>query len=158
MAQQLVCTACGTKGVPRRTTPGSFLIELFLWCCFLVPGLIYSLWRLSSRKAVCSACGGAQLVPPDSPVGRRLMAGLGLVVTFLAGCNMPFKYHVFQATRCTGATQGAHQAPFSPRRRHAQPGARLHEARLACRCLWVPRNVAEKPRQRIADRGTDGLW
>lgn len=72
MAEQ-ICSACGTVGSAKSVTRGSVFIELILWLCFLVPGLIYSIWRLSSRHKACRACGNAQLVPINSPVGRELM-------------------------------------------------------------------------------------
>lgn len=70
-----VCTRCGHSGPPKVRTRGSFAIELVLWLLFIVPGLIYSLWRLSSRQQVCESCGAADLVAPDSPVGQRLLNG-----------------------------------------------------------------------------------
>ncbi|HEY3654015.1 MAG TPA: hypothetical protein VGL34_03415 [Steroidobacteraceae bacterium] len=73
-----ICSQCGTAGDSKTRTSGSILIELVLWCCFIVPGLIYSLWRLSSRKQVCRACGAASFVPLSSPVGQRLAATYGL--------------------------------------------------------------------------------
>jgi hypothetical protein len=39
----------------------------------LVPGLIYSIWRLTSRYKGCSSCGSVRLVKIDSPKGRKLM-------------------------------------------------------------------------------------
>ena len=64
------CRRCGTIDVPRSHTPGSILIEGVLWLCLLVPGLVYSLWRLSARTKVCKACGSADVIPPDSPVAK----------------------------------------------------------------------------------------
>jgi hypothetical protein len=72
---QKVCTTCGHHGKPAKRTPGSFLIEVVLWLCFLVPGLIYSLWRLSARHEVCAGCGARTLVPANSPVGQRVLGG-----------------------------------------------------------------------------------
>lgn len=69
---KLVCTQCGTVGNGQSSTRGSFLIELLLWLCFIIPGLIYSLWRLTTRAKVCGSCGATTLVPVDSPVGRKL--------------------------------------------------------------------------------------
>ena len=69
----LVCTTCGHHASPKTATRGSFLIELVLWLMFLVPGLIYSLWRLSTRQQQCVACGGTALVPPDTPAGKKLL-------------------------------------------------------------------------------------
>ena len=66
----MYCTACGTEGRGKTKTRGSLLIEVVLWICFLVPGLIYSLWRHSSKHKVCGACGAAALVPLNSPVAR----------------------------------------------------------------------------------------
>ena len=70
----MLCSQCGTAGDTKTQTKGSILIEIVLWCCFLIPGLIYSVWRLSSRGTVCGACGGASLIPANSPVGRQLAA------------------------------------------------------------------------------------
>ena len=69
-----VCPNCGHYGPTKTKTRGSILIEIVLWICFIVPGLIYSIWRHTSRKQVCSACGSETLVPADTPVGRKLLA------------------------------------------------------------------------------------
>lgn len=61
------CTTCGTEGRPVLKTPGSLAIEIVLWFCFIVPGLIYSIWRLAGRGPACRSCGGTTLVPPTSP-------------------------------------------------------------------------------------------
>jgi hypothetical protein len=69
-----VCSRCGTAGDSKTQTKGSTLIELILWCCMIVPGLIYSVWRRSSRQKVCRACGADALVPAISPIGQQLAA------------------------------------------------------------------------------------
>jgi hypothetical protein len=69
---KMVCTTCETVGEPKKATKGSFLIEVFLWLCFLVPGLIYSLWRLTSKQTVCPVCRASTLVPLYSPAGKRI--------------------------------------------------------------------------------------
>lgn len=68
------CPHCGTWGKPKTVTRGSFFIELVLWLCFLVPGLIYSIWRLSSRQAVCPACKTPHMLPASSPVAQAAKA------------------------------------------------------------------------------------
>lgn len=70
---EMICARCGTAGRTKNHTRGSLLIELILWLCMLVPGLIYSIWRLTTRRRVCAACGSEELVPTGSPVGRQLM-------------------------------------------------------------------------------------
>lgn len=54
------------------------MIEVILWLMFLVPGIIYSIWRLTSRHQACAMCGGTGLIPVDSPVGQRLILEHGI--------------------------------------------------------------------------------
>jgi hypothetical protein len=70
-------------------TKGSFLIEFLLWVCFIVPGLIYSIWRLGTRHKGCPSCGGP-MIPVDSPVARAAMrarAGMALALGVLCLCT-----------------------------------------------------------------------
>lgn len=66
----LFCTRCHGVGPAKSVTKGSILIELVLWICFLVPGLVYSVWRLTTRHKACRACGSDALVPMTSPAAR----------------------------------------------------------------------------------------
>jgi hypothetical protein len=68
----MACSQCGHVGPSKQLTRGSTGLELLLWLCFLLPGLIYSLWRLSTRRQGCAECGSTALVPLSSPVGRRM--------------------------------------------------------------------------------------
>lgn len=70
-----VCTQCKTVGTAKVKYGGSTGVELLLWLFFIVPGLIYSAWRGSSKKMVCRSCGSESLVPPDSPRGREIAGG-----------------------------------------------------------------------------------
>ena len=70
----MVCTQCGHHGKTVTKTPGSTGVELLGWVLFLVPGLLYGLWRMNGRRQVCAMCGNDQLVPPKSPIGRKLIA------------------------------------------------------------------------------------
>lgn len=72
----MFCAACGHAGAPEANTPGSIWIEVVLWCFFLIPGLVYSIWRHSKRHPACAKCGAASLIPTDSPVARAAMARL----------------------------------------------------------------------------------
>jgi ribosomal protein S27AE len=71
-----LCLQCGTAAIGKRAMKGSFLIELVLWLCLFVPGLIYSLWRLSTKYYVCPKCGSDQRVPFDSPLAQRTLSQL----------------------------------------------------------------------------------
>lgn len=72
-AKEYACGYCGHVGKGKLVTGGSFLIEAVLWFFFILPGLIYSLWRLTSRHLECPDCGSRQLVPANSPAGRRIV-------------------------------------------------------------------------------------
>lgn len=71
--KKIICENCRTVGYPGRKVKGSIVIEVLLWLCFLIPGLLYSLWRHASAYKVCKACGSEELVPVDSPKGRKLI-------------------------------------------------------------------------------------
>jgi hypothetical protein len=70
---KLVCTSCGYVGEPTTVTKGSSAIELILWLCLLVPGLIYSIWRLSSRHDACPTCSHTTLIPVESAMGKKFL-------------------------------------------------------------------------------------
>lgn len=67
------CTRCGHVGHAARRAKGSMATELVLWLLFLVPGLIYSIWRLTTVAPTCRQCGGRDLIPPDSPVAQEAL-------------------------------------------------------------------------------------
>ncbi len=72
-AGRFVCTNCGYVGDPIQAVQGSGCVELAFWCLLLVPGIIYSVWRLSSKQPTCPSCRGANsMIPVDSPRGREI--------------------------------------------------------------------------------------
>jgi len=73
----MICRDCGTVGKTHDITKGSIAIEIILWLCFLIPGLIYSMWRINSRYEACAVCNSVNLVPLDSPVGASLAKSTG---------------------------------------------------------------------------------
>jgi hypothetical protein len=68
-----ICRQCGTLNVGGSALPGHGWIEAVLWLFYLVPGLIYSIWRRSKRQAVCIACGSRDLVQVGTPVGATML-------------------------------------------------------------------------------------
>lgn len=67
------CTSCGSTSFPKVVTGGSFLIELVLWIFLIIPGVIYSIWRLTTRRKVCGVCGNKTIIPENSPMAQRLL-------------------------------------------------------------------------------------
>lgn len=74
MAKELLCTNCGFQGKPKTKTRGSILIEIILWICLIVPGLIYSIWRHASRFKICPSCAAPNMIPLDSPKAQQILA------------------------------------------------------------------------------------
>lgn len=74
--KQLICTQCGNTGKPQRKVKGNLLIEIILWLFFILPGLIYSIWRTSSYYKACKVCGSTTLIPLDSPLGKKTLKEL----------------------------------------------------------------------------------
>jgi predicted RNA-binding Zn-ribbon protein involved in translation (DUF1610 family) len=68
-----ICPNCGTASA-AQAMPGSGWIEAILWVCYIIPGVIYSVWRRSKKSTVCPACGSKPLLPLKTPAGKRLAA------------------------------------------------------------------------------------
>lgn len=73
MFTKYVCVSCETVDDTRKATKGSFLMEVLLWCCFILPGVIYSLWRLTTTRLICNKCKSENVITADSPKGRRIV-------------------------------------------------------------------------------------
>lgn len=71
-----VCTECGHLGHTVVVTRGALRTELILWLALIVPGLLYSLWRLTTRALGCQLCQGRHVIPASSPIGKKLLAEL----------------------------------------------------------------------------------
>lgn len=68
-----LCTRCLAEGQPKKVTKGSLAIEIILWLAFFVPGLVYSIWRLTTRYEACRSCGSGELIPRNSPRAQQLL-------------------------------------------------------------------------------------
>jgi hypothetical protein len=75
---ELFCKSCGTVGKSKRHMPGSILIEIILWCCFVIPGLVYTIWRHGASKQVCKKCRSKELIPKDSPVAKQMLGQMNV--------------------------------------------------------------------------------
>lgn len=73
MADQSVCTICGYVGEAKTVTKGHFALELVLWLCFIVPGIVYSIWRLTTRYEACPLCENKNLIPGSAPLAQKFL-------------------------------------------------------------------------------------
>lgn len=71
-SREYVCCACGTRGVPVKKLRGSTWITLLLLLFYLVPGLIYMIWRRGGRSHECAKCGSSEVIPVDSPRANQI--------------------------------------------------------------------------------------
>ena len=71
----MVCANCSTAEAARRRTKGSDGVEVLMWLFFLLPGLVYSVWRRSGKTEwfECHACGSTDLIPLDSQRAHALL-------------------------------------------------------------------------------------
>ena len=51
------CPNCKFEGKGKRITKGYFAVELLLYFAFILPGIAYTLWRLTNKKDICPQCG-----------------------------------------------------------------------------------------------------
>jgi len=59
----IMCSTCGYVSTVEYQLPGSAVIEIILYLFYLLPGIIYSVWRRtdSNKIAVCPKCGGRSI-------------------------------------------------------------------------------------------------
>ena len=65
------CPSCATTGIPQFQRSGSTFVEVLLWLFVLIPGIIYSIWRASTKRWVCPKCGLSGMIPVDSPLAQK---------------------------------------------------------------------------------------
>jgi hypothetical protein len=68
-----ICTQCGSVGKTSKITRGSFIFELILWLCFIVPGLLYSVYRATTKVEACKICKSRDVIPLDTPRGQKIL-------------------------------------------------------------------------------------
>lgn len=66
-----VCEQCGAIRTPKLITPGSGFIAILLCFFGCLPGIIYTVWQLTSQKKACPECDSTRVYALDSPRGSR---------------------------------------------------------------------------------------
>lgn len=70
-----LCTLCGHETLqPLRRMPGTGWVSLLLLVPFVLPGVVYQVWRFAMRREVCPRCGSTALIPGDAPLARTWRA------------------------------------------------------------------------------------
>jgi hypothetical protein len=64
--KQYVCMECGCQRDPIDAKRGLLVIEVFMWLLYIVPGIIYSIWRRVRKHQVCPNCLNPSVVLTSS--------------------------------------------------------------------------------------------
>ena len=65
------CSSCHSFTSGKKETRGHFAIEVFMWLLLIIPGIIYSVWRQSSKHITCSQCGASNLIAFNAPKAKK---------------------------------------------------------------------------------------
>mgnify|MGYP001197866600 CR=1 FL=1 len=104
-----ICPNCGHMGWPVKKTKGSAGMEIILWLCFLLPGLLYSHWRGTNRPEVCPKCDATDMIPIDSPRAKKLIKDFGIsdeAVQAVSQSGSRTKQAIWQYTTLTNNSSG----------------------------------------------------
>lgn len=74
LPKKQICLLCNNFGRFPKKPRGYFLIEIILWFFFLIPGLIYSIWRHMSAKNACTSCGSTNVILMNSMKAKEILS------------------------------------------------------------------------------------
>jgi hypothetical protein len=72
--REMVCTRCGARMMPRRSSHCSAVITVLLLLLWIIPGLLYIGYCMAKSQQICSVCGSSEIVPVNSPVAQRIIS------------------------------------------------------------------------------------
>lgn len=60
---KIICPSCNYVGESGLISKGSRKLEITLWCCLVIPGMLYTMWRQSKdgKYAGCPKCHEANV-------------------------------------------------------------------------------------------------
>jgi len=70
-----VCRDCWSISQPTQNKElrGSAFITVLLLLMYIIPGIIYMVWRRGDKSIICTKCRSKNLVPVDSPMGQKII-------------------------------------------------------------------------------------
>jgi len=71
--KKYVCMECGCQREPIMAKRGMLIIELLMWLLYILPGVIYSIWRRVRKQEVCPNCGTPSVVLTSSSRAMKMM-------------------------------------------------------------------------------------
>jgi hypothetical protein len=77
MTGPIICGNCGSiSQEPKSGNRGSLILEILLWLFFILPGIIYTIWRRRG-KPCCPKCGSENIMPLNTPGGQETKRKFG---------------------------------------------------------------------------------
>lgn len=74
LTRKYLCMECGCQREPIIAKRGFLIIELFMWLMYILPGVIYSIWRRVRTQQVCTNCRTPSIVLTSSSRAMGIMA------------------------------------------------------------------------------------
>lgn len=71
--KKYVCMECGCQRDPVDAKRGLLVIEICMWLLYILPGVIYSIWRRVRKYQVCPQCRNPSVVLTSSSRARGVM-------------------------------------------------------------------------------------
>lgn len=69
-----ICRNCGHEGGTERKLKGHFFITLILLLFYIIPGIVYMVWRRAGLHDSCTKCGSLNVVPSGSAEALTIAA------------------------------------------------------------------------------------
>jgi hypothetical protein len=69
-----ICSNCGSLNSDTTKEDGSTLITIILLICYIIPGIIYFLWRGSTKRIICKNCKNSTIIDAKTPLGKEMYA------------------------------------------------------------------------------------
>ena len=71
--KKYLCLECGCQREPVMANRGMLIIELFMWLLYILPGVIYSIWRRVRKQEICPNCRTPSVVLTSSSRAMNMM-------------------------------------------------------------------------------------
>jgi hypothetical protein len=77
LSKKYVCIDCGCQRDPISVKRGLLVIEIFMWLLYILPGVIYSIWRRVRKQQVCPKCQNPSVVLTSSTRAMEMRRLIG---------------------------------------------------------------------------------
>jgi hypothetical protein len=69
---KIICRNCGNIGFSKEVIKGSLWITIILLFFYILPGIIYEIWRGTTKVFCCPKCNSQSIIPANTPAARKI--------------------------------------------------------------------------------------